>query len=271
MLISYISEIYQNGHPDEPSRSPSNTKPDLWLDTAGFPSLRDGPPSFNSFHLGLDSKELAPREDNMKFPTTMKSERRAADSRAGERQYVTSPSDRRSSNESSGRPRDMPPPHLLTTPSSIDNNQVATISESSDDDSRGLVIRTTDLMNQQALTLRAPVSPSLSHRSHDRGSSFGSERERPRNFEYGASPVGGRDFLPMPVNQSTGTRYPGQEFQRLAPDANGNEIAADAKWTRVTRRLVSPEVLDQLGMRYEAYVTVPVHVPSQILSLQINE
>lgn len=39
---------------------------------------------------------------------------------------------------------------------------------------------------------------------------------------------------------------------RLAPDAQGNDIPPDAKWTKIDRRLVSPEVLDQDRRRYEA-------------------
>jgi hypothetical protein len=38
----------------------------------------------------------------------------------------------------------------------------------------------------------------------------------------------------------------------LAPDEKGNEIPPDAKWTKINRRLVSPEVLNQDGRRYEA-------------------
>ena len=39
---------------------------------------------------------------------------------------------------------------------------------------------------------------------------------------------------------------------RLAPDEFGNEIPPDAKWTKIDRRLVSPEVLAQDRRRYEA-------------------
>lgn len=39
---------------------------------------------------------------------------------------------------------------------------------------------------------------------------------------------------------------------RLAPDSTGAEIPLDAKWTRIKRALVSPEILDKLGFRYEA-------------------
>lgn len=54
---------------------------------------------------------------------------------------------------------------------------------------------------------------------------------------------------PSPRSSSTA----GVAF-RLAPDEHGNEIPADAKWTKINRRLVSPEVLDQDHRRYEAYV-----------------
>jgi hypothetical protein len=40
----------------------------------------------------------------------------------------------------------------------------------------------------------------------------------------------------------------------LAPDSQGNPIPLDAKWTKISRTLVSPEVLDQDKRRYEAYV-----------------
>ncbi|KAL7625933.1 hypothetical protein AAE478_002702 [Parahypoxylon ruwenzoriense] len=38
----------------------------------------------------------------------------------------------------------------------------------------------------------------------------------------------------------------------LGPDSQGREIPLDAKWTRIPRRLVSPEVLAGAGVRYEA-------------------
>ncbi|KAI1654586.1 hypothetical protein F4813DRAFT_205180 [Daldinia decipiens] len=43
-----------------------------------------------------------------------------------------------------------------------------------------------------------------------------------------------------------------QRNARLAPDSRGREIPLDAKWTRISRRLVSPEVLAGAGVRYEA-------------------
>ncbi|KAI1773600.1 hypothetical protein F4818DRAFT_95367 [Hypoxylon cercidicola] len=43
-----------------------------------------------------------------------------------------------------------------------------------------------------------------------------------------------------------------QRNARLAPDSHGLDIPLDAKWTRIPRRLVSPEVLASAGVRYEA-------------------
>ncbi|XWW97946.1 hypothetical protein V2A60_005942 [Cordyceps javanica] len=45
----------------------------------------------------------------------------------------------------------------------------------------------------------------------------------------------------------------------LAPDTYGRDIPPDAQWTKIRRALVSPEVLDRAGVRYEArpeYVAV---------------
>ncbi|KAI0880739.1 uncharacterized protein GGS22DRAFT_79435 [Annulohypoxylon maeteangense] len=43
-----------------------------------------------------------------------------------------------------------------------------------------------------------------------------------------------------------------QRNARLAPDSQGREIPLEAKWTRISRRLISPEVLAGAGVRYEA-------------------
>lgn len=52
---------------------------------------------------------------------------------------------------------------------------------------------------------------------------------------------------------------PPRQMPRLAPDRYGKEIPLDAQWTRIRRTLVSPEVLERAGVRYEArpdYVAV---------------
>ncbi|CAM1509864.1 Fc.00g001990.m01.CDS01 [Cosmosporella sp. VM-42] len=50
---------------------------------------------------------------------------------------------------------------------------------------------------------------------------------------------------------------------RLAPDRYGNQIPAEAQWTKIKRTLVSPEVLERAGVRYEArpeYVAILGHL-----------
>ncbi len=51
-----------------------------------------------------------------------------------------------------------------------------------------------------------------------------------------------------PNTTSAGTTRP----SRLAPDRYGRDIPADAQWTQIRRSLISPEVLDRAGVRYEA-------------------
>lgn len=126
--------------------------------------------------------------------------------------------------------------------------------------SAGQIIKTSDLIAQsQALTVRPPGSPTSFKSSQG---SFIDDDIVPRSMayrpkkqpEFGASPSH-PSAMPIPnANDRLGTS-PKPEPIRLSPDSQGNEIPADAKWTRINRRLVSPEVLDQDRRRYEAYVT----------------
>ncbi|CAK7566926.1 MAG: hypothetical protein SEPTF4163_004881 [Sporothrix epigloea] len=52
----------------------------------------------------------------------------------------------------------------------------------------------------------------------------------------------------------SGTRHYAPSHE-LAPDSKGNAISPDAIWTKISRRLVSPEVLEKAGVRYEARPT----------------
>ncbi|OAQ97802.1 hypothetical protein LLEC1_02554 [Akanthomyces lecanii] len=61
-----------------------------------------------------------------------------------------------------------------------------------------------------------------------------------------------------PSNASNGPSYPNTASPGtirpswLAPDRYGRDIPADAQWTKIRRSLISPEVLDRAGVRYEA-------------------
>ncbi|KAI0405619.1 hypothetical protein F4802DRAFT_606654 [Xylaria palmicola] len=61
--------------------------------------------------------------------------------------------------------------------------------------------------------------------------------------------VGGHPALPPPRQLQDQTK---QRYARLGPDSQGREIPLDAKWTRIRRSLVSPEVVGREGLRYEA-------------------
>lgn len=88
----------------------------------------------------------------------------------------------------------------------------------------------------------------------------------PTSYHYGASP---RSIPPMPPHMNGGPTYgssPRSSAPRLAPDRWGNEIPPDAQWTRIRRTLVSPEVLERAGVRYEArpeYVAILGRLPRE--------
>lgn len=52
--------------------------------------------------------------------------------------------------------------------------------------------------------------------------------------------------------EASGQASSSQRPSCLAPDSQGMHIPLDAKWTRIRRNLVSPEVLARAGVRYEA-------------------
>lgn len=84
VLRAYIREIDQKGLLDEMPQSGNSKGPSLgvnpehWLENVKTGSSVDGPPSFQSLHTATDdsgAKEMVIREDNMKFPQSMKLER----------------------------------------------------------------------------------------------------------------------------------------------------------------------------------------------------
>ncbi|KAI9647098.1 hypothetical protein NHQ30_005100 [Ciborinia camelliae] len=109
--------------------------------------------------------------------------------------------------------------------------------------------------------LLPPPNPSTYH-SHSEETRSMALRPK-RSSDQGSSPrtsgvrfdLPGRQSSPKISTPVTGTSPrpdSASPITRLAPDSYGNEIPADAKWTKVKRSLISPEVLDQDGRRYEA-------------------
>jgi hypothetical protein len=70
----------------------------------------------------------------------------------------------------------------------------------------------------------------------------------PESAQYGASPSSQYGTSPGSSRSSFGS----PRSSMLAPDSQGNPIPSDAKWTKISRILVSTEVLDQDKRRYEA-------------------
>ncbi|CZR35671.1 uncharacterized protein FPRO_00206 [Fusarium proliferatum ET1] len=60
-------------------------------------------------------------------------------------------------------------------------------------------------------------------------------------------------YVSLPTHKRNNDR-PGlaQSSRHMAPDQYGRKIADDAHWTKISRKLVSVEVLQQAGVRYEA-------------------
>lgn len=135
-------------------------------------------------------------------------------------------------------------------PKDIDSNTGASADSASDMDSlferpetpipMETIIKTTELIGlTQDLDQIVPRS-----RAH-----------RPKGLRYGSSsPQPGAVPNPLPTATTNNllSKGPKPNDVYLAPDEKGNEIGPDAKWTKIDRRLVSPEVLNQDGRRCEA-------------------
>ena len=121
----------------------------------------------------------------------------------------------------------------------------------------GQIIRTSELVAQsQALTVRPPGSPTSFKSSQG---SYIDDDAVPRSIAYRprkqielVSTPSRPGQISIPKAKDRLGAGPIPEPVCLRPDAQGNEIPADAKWTKIHRRLVSPEVLEQGRMRYEA-------------------
>jgi hypothetical protein len=152
-------------------------------------------------------------------------------------------------------------PQYFNTSGSDSGSESDTSSNNSGSDSGGAIIRTTELVAlSQALSVRPAALPS----SVGSNMSYGDQNVR-RSIEYPSQAntnLGSALTQPVAIpirsgNPNTISREgfgtsPRPEAFRLAPDSQGNPIPPNAKWTKINRRLVSPEVLDQDRRRYEA-------------------
>ncbi|KAH6680343.1 hypothetical protein B0J14DRAFT_263209 [Halenospora varia] len=207
------------------------------------------------------------RDDNMKFSPSMKLERMKPDVsvlRTSQNPVARSPGKQTNQSKPSSLGTFSPPPKLTISDEKYQSGNARDSSDSDLEDHTGIIIRTTDLLAMsQALQIRPQASP----RSFD---SYNSAFEDSygqvlpdfpsKNHDITAFPLlPGAIPIRAPVFRASADRsaesynqVQGPHSVRLAPDSNGKEIPSDAKWTKITRRLVTPEVFHQDGRRYEA-------------------
>lgn len=238
--------------------------------TPAAPPEINAPPPFPPVQKDdTGTKEMLAREDNMKFPQSMKFEHRKPESR------VDAPLRVEMTQLSKPTLPDTKDPYFINTDgtSEEDNDSDSSV-ERPKSPTHGEVIKTIELIAlSQAVMLRPPAG-ALAPGSFNAGSFDDRARSiphRPRGNEYPASPSQpGAMAIPLPKPQTQYNNHlatsplpnapyndrlgtsPRPDASYLAPDQKGNEIKPDALWTKIDRRLVSPEVLAQDGRRYEA-------------------
>ncbi|KAK0388356.1 hypothetical protein NLU13_4601 [Sarocladium strictum] len=193
----------------------------------------------------VSPKEMYPAIENEKFFPSMKDERRMPDSAPLARM-----SDPRSSYEREQR-RSMSSED--STPTSDGADSMAMIS------TRDLMAMDHINASMTRMHLQAPNQ----HYSTSPGQRFlPSSAPTPGIAELAGSP-GSMALSASPRSMTTLPPYASPQLpayssprtsmsSRLAPDAYGNEIPMEAQWTKVRRSLLSLEVLDRAGVRYEA-------------------
>lgn len=185
---------------------------------------------------GSGAKELSSTENNAKYLPSMKNSQ-AQSGMAG--RYLSPIQEQPRRNSDGNRPRTMP---RLQAPDGRDLAIFHSDSSSDEDVDRSLV-----RANQYSQSLVIRTTDLFAGNRGDKSGDTLTPKMSNLQVEYGSSP-NWRDTLS--ASQPSSKSLP--EGVRLAPDEFGNEIPADAKWTKVKRKLVSTEVLDQDKRRYEA-------------------
>jgi hypothetical protein len=212
-------------------------------------------------------KEMFSGLDNEKCLATMKDERRLP-THAPQHDYQGYNQDYYQQHDEEAQPR------YMTQQPSFEQHSTSSDDNSSQGSDSLALVSTRDLMAMDhittgvnALSLQAPppnyslsTSPSgpnhLMPAPYDGPASFNEPDPTdlsasqlvgslPRSIPHSAShlPGGG----PPPVYGTSPSMA-----ARLAPDTQGNEIPLDAPWTKIKRSIISSEVLERAGVRYEA-------------------
>lgn len=249
--------------------SPVSPHTECWIDSTRSGSSRGQPPSFDSINMGSNengAKEMIQREDSMKYPTSIKLERFKPES------GFDSYSERHATTTRQISPP--PTPKISTTDFTEPDCQDTSGSRSASDTSsihrtsspsNSSIIQTSDLLLLPfPATPQLLPSPSLLNKHPQSDEARRSMAHRPKSSsDQGLSPrtSGVRFDLPnlqpsprigTPVTEASPRSESTVHLKRIAPDSQGKDIPADAKWTKVKRSLISPGVLNQDGRRYEA-------------------
>lgn len=194
-----------------------------------------------------NSKEAFHPIDNDKYPTSIKNERRLP----------------------SSAPADTP------NRSSYEKHSSSSTDESSDTSDTLALISTNELLAMDKLNngiagmhLQAPDLQQFGFSPYNTGQRFlppnaSGYLPGPPEADMSSSPnrqilSASPRFVP-PFSPQTAGGFPPpppgsspRPLSHLAPDRYGQEIPVDAQWTKIKRTLVSPEVLERAGVRYEA-------------------
>lgn len=295
VLRAYIREIDQQGLlepvPTDPQLPPPPVGPNTerWLENAMVLPLQtgsstaeassSGPPSFDSLNTPTDSggaKEMVIREDNMKYPLSMKLQRPKPESRRenSQKQLVIPLDGQLGGSSRSVSPTVSPIPlpaissekdpyYLNTDGSSNEGSDTDDSSKQSMSPSYGQIITTKNLIAMsQALTIRSQSPTTFRSQSSfiDEGDPRSMATRSMKQLDLGTTPSQSGAVPNSSAIEEASSERPSTGARSrpvptlLAPDSHGDEIPPDAKWTKINRRLVSPEVLDQDHRRYEAYV-----------------
>lgn len=232
------------------------------------------------------------REENLKFPQSIKGQRSNPESRADGRnegigdapvpsgQPALRPGSLGNGDGSRFAPNYGPPMSMVLKPSIPEPVVCTTDVILADDFAHENKMRLLEAPRSDRRTRRPsdqsdrdyPNSPAqgspISARSSTSFTDANAMPYRPRSQQlasegslYGTSPraSGGLAIPPKPVSHAPSDRYGNSPrstttpiSSSLAPDPQGRDIPRDAKWTKIRRSLISTKVLEEDRLRYEA-------------------
>lgn len=301
-----------------PRTSPMTSHKERWDSTHSESSHTQGPPaSFNNININSGrndpgAKEMIQREDNIKFPPSIKFQRPKPESLVDSYTYpgrYMSPTPHRQLSppltpkisttdldiSESNSKKDIDGSKLNSEDNTSLTHQTTSRYPINANNNNTSIIQTSDLLLLPCFTTSTPqLLPPSSPGSWNSNSYSYSYPNEPLNEhiqsqpklntmtlrpKHSSDPVqkssprtsGVRFDLPDDTHRSSKVHTPAPSNgnnthdstipipiptsstnSRIAPDSSGHEIPPDAKWTKVKRSLISPEVLVKDGRRFEA-------------------